>query len=58
MSRYMRSRESGISWTGRIVIAVLAILILGAIGLGYYASTLKPPHVTYRQEIPSSRFPN
>lgn len=54
----MRSRESGVSWTGRIVIAVLAILILGAIGVGYYASTLKPPHVTYRQAIPSSRFPN
>jgi len=36
MSRYMRSRESGISWTGRIVIAVLTILILGTIALGYY----------------------
>jgi len=58
MSRYMRSRESGVSWTGRIALALLAVLVLGAIGLGYYAGTMKPPHMTYRQVIPNSRFPN
>jgi hypothetical protein len=49
--------ESGMGWTARILIAILVLLILGAIGLGVYAGTLKPPHQSYSIVIPNSRFP-
>jgi hypothetical protein len=56
MERY-GYRESGMGWTARIVLAILALVILGAIGLGIYGSTLKPPpHQTYTVVIPSTRF--
>jgi hypothetical protein len=45
-------------WTGRILIAILVLVILGAIGLGVYAGTLKPPHQSYSIVIPTSRFPS
>jgi len=45
------------SWTARIFLAILGLVILGAVGLGIYASTVKPPHQTYRVVIPNSRFP-
>ena len=35
----------------------LLLVILGAIGLGVYAGTLKPPHQSYTVVIPNSRFP-
>jgi hypothetical protein len=57
MDRYGH-REGGMGWTARIVLAILALVILGAIGLGIYGSTLKPPHQTYTVVIPSSRFPS
>ena len=44
------------SWTARIGLALLGLVILGAVGLAIYASTLKPPHHTYEQVIPSDRF--
>jgi hypothetical protein len=50
--------ESGMGWTARILIAILVLVILGAIGLGVYAGTLKPPHHSYTIEIPNSRFPS
>jgi hypothetical protein len=57
MERY-GYRESGMGWTARIVLAILALVILGAIGLGIYGSTLKPPLQTYTVVIPSTRFPS
>jgi hypothetical protein len=44
-------------WTARILLAILALVILGAIALGIYGSTIKPPHQTYTVVIPNSRFP-
>ena len=57
MDRYAY-REGGTGWTARILLAILALVILGAIGLGIYGSTLKPPHQTYTVVIPNSRFPS
>ena len=56
MNRY--GNEGGRGWTARLLLAILALVILGAIGLGIYGSTLKPPHHTYTVDIPSSRFPS
>lgn len=56
MNRY--GNEGGMGWTARILLAILALVILGAIGLGIYGSTLKPPHRTYTVVIPNSRFPS
>ncbi|MBV9571118.1 MAG: hypothetical protein JO056_07750 [Alphaproteobacteria bacterium] len=49
--------EGGMGWTARIVLAILGLVILGALGAGIYGSTLKPPHHTYTVVIPNSRFP-
>ena len=57
MERYGH-REGGMGWTARVLLAILALVILGAIGLGIYGSTLKPPHQTYTVVIPNSRFPS
>jgi len=57
-TRYLRSQDSGMGWTARIFLAILVLLILGAVGLGIYASTLSPPHHTYREVLPDSRFPS
>jgi hypothetical protein len=56
MSRFS-SHEGGMGWTARILLAILALLILGGIGLGVYAGTIKPPHQAYTVVIPNSRFP-
>jgi hypothetical protein len=45
------------SWTSRIVLTFLVLLIVGAGALAFYASSLKPPHRTYEQVIPNDRFP-
>jgi hypothetical protein len=52
------SPEAGMGWTARIVLVILALVILGAIALGIYGGTLKPPHQTYTVVIPNSRFPS
>ena len=57
MSRYS-SLEGGASWTVRILLAILVLAILGAVGLGIYGGTLKPPHRTYTVVIPNARFPS
>jgi len=44
-------------WTARIGLALVAILVLGAVGLAIYAGTLKPPHRTYEQVLSNDRFP-
>lgn len=44
-------------WTARIALGVVVLLIVGAVGLAFYASSLKPPHVTYRQVISNDHFP-
>ena len=56
MNRY--GNEGGMGWTARFLLAILALAILGAIGLGIYGSTLKPPHRGYTIVIPNSRFPS
>ena len=43
-------------WTARIGIAVVVLLILGAVGLTIYGSMLKPPHRTYEQVLPNDRL--
>ncbi len=43
-------------WTARIGIAVVVILILGAVGLAIYGSTLKPPHRVYEEVVPNERL--
>jgi hypothetical protein len=57
-TRYLRSQDSGLGWTARILLAILALVILGAIALGIYAGTLRPPHQIYHVVIPSARFAN
>ncbi len=57
MSRYV-GHEGGMGWTARILLAIIVLVILGAVGLGIYAGTLKPPHQTYTVVIPNSRFPS
>ncbi|HEY4115104.1 MAG TPA: hypothetical protein VGM17_13705 [Rhizomicrobium sp.] len=57
-SKYLRAQESGMGWTARILLAILILVILGAVALGIYAGTLKPPHQTYHVVIPNSRFPS
>lgn len=38
-------------WTSRIAIAVVVLLVLGAIGLTIYGGMLSPPHKTYQQAV-------
>jgi hypothetical protein len=57
MSRYV-GHEGGMGWTARILLAIIVLVILGAVGLGIYAGTLKPPHQTYTVVIPNARFPS
>lgn len=44
-------------WTARLSLAVLVLLILGAVGLAIYAGTLKAPHHSYEQTLPDDKFP-
>jgi len=45
------------SWSVRIAIGVVVLLILGAGALAIYAGTIPPPHRTYQQVVPNDRFP-
>jgi hypothetical protein len=45
-------------WTARFLLFFVCLVIFGAIGLGIYASTLSPPHQTYRQVLSNDRFPS
>lgn len=42
-------------WPARIAIAVVGLLILGAVALAIYAGTITPPHHHYEQEIPTPK---
>ena len=44
------------SWPARIAIAILVLLVLGAVALAIYAGTIAPPHHHYEETIPNSRF--
>jgi hypothetical protein len=44
------------SWTARIGLGVLVLVIVGAAALAIYAGTLKPPHHSYEQVISNDRF--
>ena len=46
------------SWTLRLSLAVLVLLLLGAGALAFYAGTLKAPHHSYEQVVPNDRFPS
>jgi hypothetical protein len=46
----------GMSWTTRIGLGLVVLLIVAAAGLAIYASRLVPPHHTYQQVIPNDRF--
>lgn len=56
MDSYAGYRERGMSWTARIFLVILVLLIFAAVALGIYAGTLKPPHHTYTFVVPNSRF--
>ena len=43
-------------WPARIAIAILVLLLLGAIALAIYAGTIPPPRHHYEEAIPNSRF--
>jgi len=43
-------------WPARIAIAILVLLILGAVALAIYSGTVPPPHHHYEETIPSNRF--
>lgn len=44
-------------WPARIAIAILVLLILGAVALAIYAGTIPPPHHHYEESIPIPRSP-
>jgi hypothetical protein len=46
------------SWSARIAIGVLVLVVLGAGALAIYAGTLSPPHRTYQQVLSNDRFPS
>ncbi|MGH6871849.1 MAG: hypothetical protein ACREHE_10110 [Rhizomicrobium sp.] len=39
-------------WTARIVIAIIVILLVGAVALGWYESNKPPPQRLYEQSVP------
>lgn len=45
-------------WAARIGLAAVVLVVMGAAGLAYYASTLKPPHRTYHVVLSNDQFPN
>lgn len=44
-------------WSARIAIAILVLLILGAVALAIYAGTIPPPHHHYEEAIPTNTIP-
>ena len=54
-----RAKSSGfrgetMGWSARIAIAILVLLLLGAVALAIYAGTIPPPHHHYEETIPVS----
>jgi len=43
-------------WSVRIAIAVVVLLIVGAVALAIYAGTIPPPHNHTEEIIPNARF--
>jgi len=43
-------------WPARIAIAILVLLIFGAVALAIYAGTIPAPHHHYEEVIPNNRF--
>jgi len=50
-------RPSGLVQLGRLFIAAVILLALGAGGLAYYASTLTPERHKVEKVLPDDRFP-
>lgn len=50
-------RPSGLAQLGRLFIAAVILLALGAGGLAYYASTLTPERHKVEKVLPDDRFP-
>jgi len=44
-------------WPARIAIAILVLLLLGAVALAIYAGTIPPPHRHYEIAIPVNGAP-
>lgn len=51
------NRPSGFVQLGRLFVAALIILIIGAGGLAYYGSTMKPERHKVEKVLPDARFP-
>lgn len=50
-------RPSGLVQLGRLFLAAVILLVLGAGGLAYYASTITPDRHTVEKVLPDDRFP-
>ncbi len=50
-------RPSGIVQLGRMFLAALILLVIGAGGLAYYGSTLQPPRHKVEKVLSDDRFP-
>ena len=45
------------TWSVRIFLTVLIVVLVGGTALLIYANTIKPPHKIYEQVISNDRFP-
>jgi hypothetical protein len=45
------------TWSVRIFLAVVIVVLVGGTALLVYANTIRPPHKTYEQVISNDRFP-
>jgi hypothetical protein len=44
------------SWTARIILSAIVLLVFGTAALGLYESSRPAPQRTYQQVIPNDRF--
>jgi hypothetical protein len=51
------NRPSGLVQLGRLFVAAVIIMGLGAGGLAYYGTTLKPQRHKVEKVLPDERFP-
>ena len=51
------NRPSGLVQLGRLFVAAVLIMGLGAGGLAYYGTTLKPQRHKVEKVLPDERFP-
>jgi len=51
------NRPSGLVQLGRLFVAAVIIMALGAGGLAYYGTTLKPQRHKVEKVLPDERFP-